>query len=181
VQHLSAVLDNTAVADGSDEAALRSLGVEQFDAAIVAIANGTLDSIMATLALKRLGVGRVIARAKDDRHGEVLQRIGANAVIHPERDMGRQLAHSYMSAGVLDHIEVSADYGVSKVPLPVRLIGRTAARADLRSRWDLHLLMIQRGDRMIIRPSETEPLLAGDVLVLAGTDERVTEFLDGCG
>ncbi|MBP1153667.1 Trk K+ transport system NAD-binding subunit [Paenibacillus sp. PvR052] len=97
VDEMSGVLTYSAIADCTDEDALRSLGIGDFDCAIVAIGVNIQASILATILLKDLGVKQVIAKALDELHGRVLEKVGADRVIYPERDMGIQLANQLVS------------------------------------------------------------------------------------
>ena len=178
VQESLGVLTHAVTVDSSDEAALAQLGVGSFDIAIVALGQEVLASIMSTMALKKLGVPRVIARAQSELHGEVLRRIGADKVIFPENETGEQLAHSFFSVAVLDYIDLGPDYGVSKVAVPKQFIGQSSSDLELRSRFGVTLLAIQRGEEVIVLPRRDEPFRAGDELVLAGRDDQLDAILN---
>ena len=81
--------------DAADEGALRAIGAAEFDHAIVAISSGVEASIFATMALKKLGVGNVVAKAGSELHGAILERVGADRVVFAEREMGERVAHSF--------------------------------------------------------------------------------------
>ena len=178
VQDASDVLTHAVTADSADEGALAELGVGNFDIAIVALGQEVLASIMSTMALKRLGVPRVIARAQTELHGDVLRRIGADKVIFPERETGEQLAHSFFSVAMLDYIDLGPDYGVSKVAVPKQFVGRSSSDLELRSRFGVTLLAIQRGEEVIVQPRRDEPFRAGDALVLIGKDDQLDTMLN---
>ena len=95
--------------DATDEEALRSLGVKNFDAAVVAIGQNTRDSILVSVLLKEMGIPYLIAKANDDLHAKVLRKIGVDKVVFPERDMGVRLARSIVTPSVLDLMELSGD------------------------------------------------------------------------
>ena len=97
VQRLSTRLSHVVQTDASDHQSLEQLGVAGFDSAVVGITGHIETSILVTLLLKRLGVERVIAKARNDLHGEILTRVGADRVIYPEHDTGLRLAHSWSS------------------------------------------------------------------------------------
>lgn len=178
VQEASESLTHAVAADSSDEATLVELGVGTFDLAIVALGQEVLGSILSTMALKRLGVPRVIARAQNDLHGEVLRRVGADKVVFPERDTGEQLAHSFFSANMLDYLDLGPDYGISKVEVPAQFVGRSSVDLELRSRFGLTLLAIQRGEDVIVLPRRDETFRAGDAMVLIGKDDQLDAMLN---
>ena len=95
--------------DATDETLLASLGVKNFDAAIVSIGQNTRDSILVCVLLKELGVPYLVAKANDDLHAKVLRKIGADRVIFPERDMGARLARSIITPNVLELMNLSDD------------------------------------------------------------------------
>src|SRR5512138_2724415 len=80
--------------DVLDDAALKSLGLRNFEAVVVAIGQEVKASILVTVMLKEMGVPKIVAKAQDDLHGKVLQKVGADVVVYPERDMGIRLAHT---------------------------------------------------------------------------------------
>lgn len=107
VDEMSDKLTHTVVADATDEEVLRSLGVRNFDCAVVAIGDNIQASIMAAILLKELGVKTVVAKALTDQHAKVLEKIGVDRIIFPERDMGVRVAHQLVSPNLLDYIELS--------------------------------------------------------------------------
>jgi len=78
--------------DVDDEDALKELGVAEADAVVVSIGENMQGSILATLALKELKVKKIIARALDGKHAQVLEKLGADLVVLPSRDMAYRLA-----------------------------------------------------------------------------------------
>src|SRR5690349_13447605 len=106
VQELATVLTHTVVADATEEEVLRSIGARNFDCGVVAIGDDIQASILATILLKELGVKKVVAKAVSELHGRVLERMGVDRVIYPERDMGVRLAHQLVSPNLLDYIEI---------------------------------------------------------------------------
>jgi trk system potassium uptake protein TrkA len=119
--------------DVTDEDALRDLGLEAFETAIVAISSELETSILATVLLKRLGVRRILAKAGTDLHGSILSQVGATRVVFPERETGVRVAHSFAAPGVHDYLDVAPGYGVARVPAVGPFVGRTLGELDLRT------------------------------------------------
>ena len=162
--------------DGTDEEMLRSLAVDRCDYGIVAQGESLEASLLATLLLKRIGIPRVVAKAKSDLHGELLHRVGADQVVFPERDAGDQLAHTLSVQHVSDYISLSSTTGVAKLSAPVHFIGSTLGElCGPHAAW-LEVLLIQRGRTLIGHPAADERVQAGDVLVVAGTDAAIDAF-----
>lgn len=159
--------------DASDEDALRSVGAADFDHAIVAISGATEASIFATMALKNLGVGHVIAKAATNLHGSILERVGADRVVYPEREMGQRAAHSLGIPDVVDYLDVAPRFGIVKVRPPASFVGRTLKELDLPGRLQISPLVLRRGSEVTFNPHRDMVIQATDELILMGSDERL--------
>ncbi len=159
--------------DATDEQSLVELGLPEFDVGIVAIRVPVESSIVATLLLKQLGLPYVIARSHSDIHTEILRRVGADRVVFPEHDMGLQVAHTFASPNVLDYIDITPEYGISKIRPPQHWIGKTLGALRLRERYDLHLLVLYHGSTVFFDPADAEIIDEDDRLVIAGRDDQL--------
>lgn len=164
--------------NGADEELLRSLQVERSAVAIVAQGSELESSVLATLVLKRLGVPYVVAKANNELHGEVLQRVGADRVIYPERDAGVRLAHTLDVPRVDDYITLSPTSGVAKFAAPPNLIGRTLADVHAICGAQLSVLALKRGRLLTTTPSLEERIQEGDDLVVIGPDAAIEAFVE---
>jgi trk system potassium uptake protein len=162
--------------DAADEAALRAIGAAEFEHAIVAISGGVEASIFATMALKRLGVRNVVAKAGSDLHGSILERVGADRVVFAEREMGQRIAHSFAVRQVIDYLDVAPRVGLVKVHPPESWVGRSLGDLDLPVRLQLTPVALRRGDGVTVNPHETEVVRADDELILIGKDDRLEEL-----
>lgn len=162
--------------DSTDVEALRGVGIANMDAVVVAIGAAIQESILTTLILKELGCKKIVAKASNDLQGKVLERIGADVVIYPERDMGVRIAHTLSSPGVLDYIEISPTFSIEELSVPDRLVGQTLGRLDLRARFGVSVLLIRRGGQLLISPDPETGLEAGDVLVVVGENRQLTRL-----
>lgn len=179
VQTISTQITHAVQADATDEAVLRELGVSNFDVAIVTMGEAIQSSVLCTILLKKLGVPYVIARAENDLHGTILDKIGANKVVLPEREMGIRVAHSLILTDVQDYISVAPSYGVSKLATSPYFVGKSLSDIGLGrgGRWGMAVLLIQRGKEVIVTPDRAEVVRQGDVLILAGSDEKLEQFM----
>ncbi|WP_066061641.1 potassium channel family protein [Neobacillus soli] len=164
------------IADSTDAEALKSIGIRNFDTVIVAIGNDIQASILSVLLLKELGVKKVIAKAINKLHGQVLRKVGADWVVHPERDMGIRVAHQLLSPNVLNFIEISKDYSVEEVKIPDRMMEKTLRELDLRAKFNLSVIAIRQDDDINISPSPDEKIGYGDVLVVIGKNRDLERF-----
>lgn len=158
-------------ADGTDEHALRALGLRNFDVVVVAIGADIQASILCTLLLREMGVPFIVAKAQTELHGKVLARIGADKVVHPERDMGLRVAHHLVSPNILDYIELSPDYSIAEVVAGPNMVGKTLRELDIRARYGCNVMAIKRGTNINISPQADDRLREQDVLVVIGSNE----------
>jgi len=176
VQRLSTQLTHVVQADATDEETLVRLGLGEFDAAVVGITGDLETSILATLLLKRLGVKRVVVKARNQTHGEILTRVGADRVVYPERDTGVRVAHSWSSIDITDSLDVIEGYSISKLEVPAELVGKTVQQAVLDRDFNVTLLLLSRGERVTVYPSPSDTLRKGDVLVMSGAIGDMERF-----
>lgn len=162
--------------DSTDTEALKRVGIANMDAVVVAIGTAIQESILTTLILKELGCKRIVAKASNDLQGKVLERVGADAVIYPERDMGVRIAHTLSSPGVLDYLEISPTFSIEELSVPERLAGHTLGRLDLKARFGVSVLLIRRDSHLLISPEPDTGLQAGDVLVVVGENRQLTRL-----
>jgi len=163
-------------ADAQEERVLESLGVRNFDVVIVAIGNDIQASILITLTLKELGVKKVVAKAINERHGRVLEKLGADKIVYPERDMGERLAHYLVSTNLLDYIEISDKYSLSEVTVPHFLVQKSLKQTSLRVKYGVNVIAIKRGEKLIVAPPGEEVLNADDVLICIGLTQDLDKF-----
>lgn len=173
VQEFSNEVTHVVQADTTDEAALLALGIRNFDVVVVAIGEDVQANVLTTLQLKEIGVPYIVSKARDALHGKMLQKIGADRVIYPERDMGQRLAYNLVSSSVLDYIELSPDLGIVEVRIPQILIGKTLAETNLRVRYEINVVAIKRDKTLIVPPLPNEKFMNDDILVVVGEMKRI--------
>ncbi|MDU0203104.1 MULTISPECIES: TrkA family potassium uptake protein [Paenibacillus] len=176
VDEMSHELTHTVVADATDEDVLKSLGVRNFDCAVVAIGDDIQSSILTAIVLKDLGVKKVVAKALSELHGKVLQKLGVDRVIYPERDMGIRVAHQLNSPNLLDYIEISKDYTIAELSVPKRLCGLTIKQLDPRAKYGCSVVAVNKQTGVIIAPTATDVVNENDVMVIIGTNDQIEEF-----
>jgi trk system potassium uptake protein TrkA len=164
--------------DASDESALKGIGAGDFAHAIVAISGQAEPSIFATMALKNLGVGHVIAKAATTLHGMILERVGADRVVYPEREMGTRVAHSLGIPAVIDYLDVAPRFGIVKVRPPASFVGRSLKELDLPGRLQVSPIALRRGSEVTFNPHRDMVIAVGDELILMGSDGSL-EKIDG--
>jgi trk system potassium uptake protein TrkA len=178
-QRIQAVIDEVThgvQADTTDEDALKSIGIRNFDVVVVAIGQDIQASILTTLILKELGVKMLVVKAQNAHHGKVLSKIGADKVIYPERDMGVRVAHRLISPNILDMIELSEEYSIIEISAPPQMIGRNLRQLDIRARYGCTVMAIKNKDGMNVAPRAEDQITDGDILVIVGKNEDLHQL-----
>ncbi|MDQ0272451.1 potassium channel family protein [Cytobacillus purgationiresistens] len=176
VNEFALIASHAVVGDTTDESVVKSLGIRNFDHVIVAIGDNIQASILTTLILKELGVNKVTVKAQNDYHEKVLKKIGADVVVHPERDMGRRIAHKLVSNNVLDYLELSDEHSIVEIVANERLGGHSIIDLDVRAKYGINIVAIKRRDEIIVSPQANEAIKYNDVLIVIGADNDINRF-----
>ncbi|WP_100330760.1 potassium channel family protein [Bacillus xiapuensis] len=176
VNEFAAIASHAVVADATDESVLKSLGIRNFDHVIVAIGEDIQSSILTTLMLKEIGVERITAKAQNDYHEKVLRKIGADHVVHPERDMGRRIATNMISNNVLDYLELSDEHSIVEIVANDLLAGHSIIDLDIRARYGINIVAIKRDKEVLISPQAEEEIKKDDILIVIGADTDINRF-----
>lgn len=175
-QKFSEEVTHVVAADTTDENSLKALGIRNFDVVVVAIGEDIQANVLTTLLLKELGVPHIVAKARTQLHGKMLEKIGADRVVYPERDMGVRVAHNLVSSNVLDYIELSPNLSLVEVTAPKLLIGQSLAEANLRSKYGINVVAIKRGDQLIVPPLPSEKIREEDIMIVVGGNAGVQKL-----
>lgn len=173
VQSISHEVTHAVQVDARDEEALKALGIRNFDAVIVAIGEDMQSNILVTAILKDLGVKYVIAKAKDNMHGKVLEKIGADKVVYPEKDMGVRIAHHLVTPNILDFIELSPEYSIIEVSTPKEYIGKSLGKLNLRAQLGMSVIAIKKEDGIVAGPGADSIIEEKDILVIVGKNDAI--------
>lgn len=176
VKDFQDIATQSVIADTTEESVLKDLGLRNFDHVIVAIGDNIQSSILTTLLLKDIGVKRVTVKAQSMYHARVLEKIGADFVVHPERDMGRRIAHKMMSSSVLDYLELSDEFSVVEYLAGKKLAGRSILELDIRATYGISIIAIKRDHSIIISPDPNLEIERDDILIAIGGDSDLTSF-----
>lgn len=177
VEKMAPVLTNCVQADVMDEQTLLSLGVTNFEIVVVGIGNSDMQaSIFTTLMLKEMGVEHVVCKVSSNKHARILLKLGADRVVYPERDMGMRFAHSIAQSDVLEFIELSEEYSMMEINAPKYLIGKSLKESDVRSKYNINIVAIKRGKKIMVNPSPDALLEQGDVLLAIGETKALTKL-----
>lgn len=175
VQEWAPKLTHVREADGTNPAVLRQLGADQFDVAVVAIGTNIEASVLTTAALSDVGIPLIWAKAVREEHGRILERVGANHVVYPEKQMGQRVAHA-VSGQVIDYFQLDEGFVLAEVRPPQELIGKTLRDAHIRERYGVTVVCIKPEGAGFTYAEADTVIQAGDILVTAGNVEQSDRF-----
>ncbi|MBN2285421.1 MAG: TrkA family potassium uptake protein [Tissierellales bacterium] len=176
VQEIAEFVTHAVQADAIDENALRTIGIRNFDVAVVTIGSDIQSSIMGTLLAKEMGIKKVVAKAQNELHAKVLYKIGAHKVIFPERDMGIRVAHNLVSSNILDVIEFAPDYSIIEVVAKDDWTDKTLRELKLPSIYGVNVMAIKTGDDLNISPYAEDVIKKGDTLIVIGDNASLKKL-----
>ena len=203
IESIKDLVTSAIVLDSTQEDALKEAELDTMDLVVVAIGVGRVEaSIMTVSLLKQLGVKTIIGRATSDLHGRILKQVGATNVVNPERDMGERVARRIAQPDLQDIITLKDGTRIARVPAPQNFIGHTLQELDVRRKYNLMVLGVERPEnkealerkaklrqhgaydwtddeggkdcRVIMNPDpRQEKILEGDSLLVMGSREAV--------
>jgi trk system potassium uptake protein len=177
VQDLSVSLTHCVRADSTSEEALRQLGVEEFDRAVVAIGTHLEASLLTASLLRNLGVGTIWAKAISEAHGRILEQLGIEHVVYPEHEMGRRVAH-LVKGRMLDFIQFEPDYAMVKTDPPAMLLGTPLSSTGVRRKHGVTVVGVRKPDGPFTHATGDTVLHPGDTIIVSGLPNDVEKFSD---
>ncbi len=175
VDDIASHCSRAAVGDGREDALLEEVGAEAADAAVVSTGDDITASILATMALKDLGVDRVYVKVISDDHARIMRQLGATETVFPEQDSGYNLASRISEKGVIDYVRMGRNLSVQELVVPEDWRGHSLRELSVRAEYGVSVVGIHdtATDEMIVPPDPDDTLVHTDTLILAGTDEAI--------
>lgn len=176
VQSAAAYLPLVKCADVTDPEVLEVLGIANFDVVIIAMAEHMEACVMAVMLCKEAGVPTVIVKCASETHGRLLSRVGADQVVIPESESGTRLAKNLLSSGFVDVMELSGDVSLIEVPVKAEWVSHTLIELNLRKKYAINVVALKRGDTIDVTVDPTQPLQAGDLLVVIAETAKLRKL-----
>lgn len=176
IQDISEYVTHAVQADATDENTIRSLGIRNFDVAVVTIGSDIQSSILITLMCKELGVKHVVAKAQNELHAKVLYKIGADRVVFPEREMGIRIAKNLVFDNILDYVELDPRYGIAEIYAPDEWIGKSLKELELRNNYHINVLGVKKGADLNVQFDPEDEITEGTVLVVIGNNNDINQL-----
>ena len=186
VDKLKSELTKVVAADASDQNVLKSLDVGQFEVGIITMRDDVLSNILCTIQLKKLGVNEIIARASSEVHGEILEGIGADKIIFPEKGIGQMISQFFISGStdVLEYVNytsqkslMTSNHSLIEIPTPEFMIGRTLKEVKLRTKYGVTVIAI-RNNEIQYDPDADRKLKEDDTLLVFGRNDNLNELTE---
>ena len=165
--------------DVTDAEAIHSLGIRNFDGAIVAIGENLEASVLVTIISKEMGIPYVLAKAQSELQAKVLKKVGADKIIFPEKESGIRIANNLVSGNFFDAIELSAKYSMMDLDVPEEWVGKSLRELNLRATKKINIIGIKQEGEFEITPDPDAPLSADDVLVIIGKNQTLSKLTGG--
>lgn len=169
----SAIVLNATEAEG-----LKGLGLDEVDAVILSTGANIKPSILICFHLKKLGVKRIIAKAEDDDHGEILKQLGASEIIQPGMEMAHRLALRLTSPNVLEFLPLEDEYTIIQVDPPPSFIGKSLKELNLRSRYDVYIIAVKElvPEKFVMVPHADFVVKDSDILMMLGKEQDIQKI-----
>ena len=179
IESIADSVDSAILGDCTEEAVLRAAGVADYDCVALCISENANDSVMATIVLKELGVKYLIARAADERHARVLEKLGADRVVLPESDIGRRVGLALSHEGVQQYMEFSEDTAIVEMEVPARWVGKTLLELDVRKKMNINVITVRKKNvhKKGISVAPNSKFGAGDTVTVIGQKEDIRRML----
>jgi trk system potassium uptake protein len=179
VQQYSDEITQTVSLDSTDEDALRDIDIGSYETVIVAIGSQFEANVMTTVALKMLGVRRVICKVATQRQHDILRNIGADEVVLPEHESGVRVAERLATPGVVGSIRLNNVHIVSEVQVPTKYVGKTLEEVGFQERYGTAVVAIGRREQFVANPPPDLLLKPDDVLVVIAEEHQVVRLIFG--
>ncbi len=179
IEMIADSVDSAILGDCTEESVLRAAGVADYDCVALCISENVNDSVMTTILLRELGVKYILARAADERHARVLDKLGVDRIVLPESDIGRRIGLALSYDGVQQYMEFSEDTAIVEVDVPARWVGKTLLELDVRRKMNINVITVRKKNvhKKGISVDPNVKFSAGDVVTVIGQKDDITKML----
>lgn len=161
------------IGDCTNETVVKALGVENFDVCFVTIGEDFQSSLVITSHLKTAGAKHIVAKANQSIQADLLQKIGADEVVYPEREMAEKVAVRYNAKNIFDYIPLTAEYSIYEIPILPQWVGHTIMDLNVRRKYRINIVAVKSGTALSPIPGPDYTFMEGDHVVVIGKAEDV--------
>ncbi|HHV81877.1 MAG TPA: TrkA family potassium uptake protein [bacterium] len=178
VEDIKDSISRALVLDATDRIALEEAGIGDMDAVCISMGRDLQSSVLAALIVKKMGIGYILATAINDLHRKILEKIGVNLIISPEKDMGQRIAYRLTHPNILDRIEVSPDIEMIEIDPLDWMIGKTMSEIGLPRKFGIRVFAIKRGNITMTEISGDTRIEKGDKIYIYGKHNVLERFVE---
>lgn len=171
------IIDDIQIADATDEAFIKSLGVNNFDLCVVAIGDNFQSALEITVLLKDLGAKYILARASRDVHRKLLLRNGADHVVYAEKEMAERLAIKYGAKNIFDYIELSEDSAIFEIAVPDNWVGKSIVQKSVRNKYNVSILATKKCGVIYANPSSDHIFEKNETLMVLANQADIDRLM----
>lgn len=176
---IAQVMDFTTTAligNCNDEKFISSLGVRNFDVVIIAFDSDVASSILLATMLKKAGAQRLVSKAKNDLQGKILTKMGVDQVVYPERDMGKRIADSLSYSSVLEHIELSEEYGILEFKAKPEWYGKDIGTINFRRNFGWNVIAVKEDEDLNVAPNAETIITKLSTIIAIGKTNSIDKL-----
>lgn len=176
VQEIADCVSYAMCADIQEPEVMKTLGARNLDGAIVTIGESFESSILATILAKEAGIPFVMAKAQNELHETILKKVGADVVVHPEKEMGSRIAKGLVSGNFVDWIQLSSDYSLIEEKIPGKWVGKRLIDLKIREKYGINVVGVVENGKMDVTIDPYRVLAEESIVVLIGSNKALNEF-----
>lgn len=177
--------------DSTDEKALRTQDLQEYDAVIVGMGDDFEASILTVSILQILGVKRIIVRATTEITKRILSNLGIKEIILPTEEAAMRVANTLMMDKVINSVLLETDYSIVEMIAPMEFSGKTLQQLDLPKNYKVNVVTIKRkitksnmlgfgettSEQIIGIPTGGTTIEKEDVLLVFGEEKSIRKLL----
>lgn len=164
-------------ADATDPEVLKTLGISNFDGAIIGMGENLEASVMITILVKEMGIPYVLTKAQTDLHAKILKKVGADMVVFPEKETGIRIANNLVMGNLFDSVELSSTYSMVELEALYEWVGKNLLELNLRARFKINVIGIKKKNDLNINPDPEDTIQADDILILTGRNDILNKLI----
>ncbi len=167
------IIPQILIGDATDERFMASLGVSNFDLAVIAISENFQQVLEITVLLEDLGCKYTVARATRDVHKKLLLRNGADYVVYAEREVAERLAIKFGADNIFDYVELTPEIGIYDIAIPRQWLGKSIKELSIRNKYQVSVMAIKKNGEIYPLPNPNHVFSEGESMMVMGTAEHI--------
>lgn len=178
VARMAPIVTASQIGDCQDADVLKALGVANYDICFVCVSDDFQCSLEVSSMLKEMGARYVVARADRENQTKFLKKIGADEVIHTERDMAVRAAVKYSARNAFDYIELTPEYSIFEIETPTEWLGKSVSDVGVRNKYNVNVIGVKENGEIIPLTRADHIFSKKEHLIIAGTKKDSIRLMD---